>query len=262
MPPFAAEQLFARDTSESFGSRIDPSPEQKRTIIFIAVYFAVIVVLWNVPYLKLILWPFKIVTVGLHEFGHALAGLCTGAKIVSITLDPDEGGLTKMRGGNPYVSLPAGYIGSAFWGALMIFAGFDVLASKIVSVMIGLAMLLTLYWARNWLTRGVTVLFIGLLVLLWWADTGYYLRYFVLFFGVMSCLYSLWDIIEDLVTRKVNESDASQFAHLCCGGCIGAQVWGAIWFLISLSFLVIAVIAALLVFKEENTGSTAGTSST
>ncbi|KAI8907084.1 peptidase M50B-like-domain-containing protein [Powellomyces hirtus] len=237
----------------------EPSPEQKRTIIFIAVYAVAITILWNVPYLKQVLWPFKIVTVALHEFGHASAALCTGGKIVSITLDPDEGGLTKMRGGNPYITLPAGYIGSAFWGALMVFAGFDVLASKVVSVMIGLAMLATLYWARNWLTRGITLLFIGLIALLWWIDGGYYLRYFVLFMGVMSCLYSLWDIIEDLVTRKVNESDASRFSHLCCGGCVPAQVWGFLWFLISLAFLGVAVVAALLVFKEENATPTTPT---
>ncbi|KAI8820134.1 peptidase M50B-like-domain-containing protein [Fimicolochytrium jonesii] len=240
---------------DDFASRLEPSPEQKRTIIFIAVYAAVITVLWNVPVLKQILWPFKIVTVALHEFSHALAALLTGGHIVSITLDPDEGGLTRYRGGSPYIALPAGYIGSAFWGALMIFAGFDVLASKIVSVMLAVAMLATLWWARNWLARGVTVLFIGLVALLWWLDSGYYLRYFVLFVGVMSCLYSLWDIIEDLVTRKVNQSDASQFAELCCGGhCLPAQAWGAVWFVISLAFLVGAVIAALLVFKEENTG--------
>ncbi|KND01028.1 uncharacterized protein SPPG_04121 [Spizellomyces punctatus DAOM BR117] len=248
---------------EDLGTHLQPSPEQKRTIIFIAVYTVAITILWNVPVLKQILWPFKIVTVALHEFGHASAGLCTGAKIQSITLDPDEGGLTKMRGGNPYCTLPAGYIGSAFWGALMVFAGFDVLASKIVSVLIGLAMVATLYWARNWLTRGITVLFIGLIALLWWINGGYYLRYFVLFMGVMSCLYSLWDIIEDLVTRKVNESDASKFSHLCCRGCLPPQLWGVLWFLISLAFLGLAVVAALLVFKEENTGSgqtTPGTS--
>jgi Peptidase M50B-like len=90
-------------------------------------------------------------TVALHEFGHASAGVLTGAKIESITLDPDEGGLTKMRGGNPYITLPAGYIGSTFWGALMVFAGFNTLASKIVSVIVGAAMLATLFWAKNWL---------------------------------------------------------------------------------------------------------------
>ena len=32
---------------------------------------------------------------------------------------------------------------------------------------------------------------------------------------VMSCTYSFWDIIDDLVMRKVNDSDATKFAELC-----------------------------------------------
>lgn len=50
----------------------------------------------------------------------------------------------------------------------------------------------------------------------------------------MNCLYSVWDICDDLIFRKVNESDASAFARLV--GCCPAQVWGVIWFLISVAF--------------------------
>jgi len=121
--------------------------------------------------------------VAFHEFGHASAGLCTGAKIDSIELNPDEGGVTRMRGGNPWITLPAGYIGSSFWGALMVFAGFNVLASKIVSVIIGIALLATLWWAKNWLTRIITIGFIGVLVGLWFIANGIGLKYFVLFMG-------------------------------------------------------------------------------
>ena len=66
----------------------------------------------------------------------------------------------------------------------------------------------------------------------------------------MSCLYSLWDIIDDLIARKVNESDASQFSRMCCKGCLPAQFWGFLWLLLSFIFLGVAVIAALIVFKE------------
>jgi len=69
----------------------------------------------------------------------------------------------------------------------------------------------------------------------------------------MSCLYSLWDIIEDLVVRKVNESDASKFAKL--SHCCPAQVWGVIWFLVSLGFLAVGIIAALIVFGQDGKSS-------
>lgn len=52
----------------------------------------------------------------------------------------------------------------------------------------------------------------------------------------MNCLYSVWDICDDLIFRKVNESDASAFARLV--GCCPSQVRGVVWFLISVAFFV------------------------
>ncbi|KAL2913833.1 hypothetical protein HK105_206712 [Polyrhizophydium stewartii] len=239
----AALVLAASDTpsrTEQVAAALRPSQAQLQTIYVAAGYAAIILVLWRMP----------ILTVALHEFGHASAGCCTGARVESITLDPDEGGLTRMRGGNPFITLPAGYIGSAFWGSLMIFAGFNTNASKVVGAVVGLAMLATLIWAKNWLTRGITVLFIGLIALLWWFSDGFYLRYFVLFLGVMSACYSLWDIVDDLISRRVNESDASQFSRICCGGCLPPQFWGVIWLLISFLFVAAAIVGALAAFKE------------
>ncbi|KAJ3325587.1 hypothetical protein HDV06_003405 [Boothiomyces sp. JEL0866] len=238
-------------SSKDFESRLQPSADQWTTIYFIIGYAIGIGLIWHIPYVKEILWPFKILTVALHEFGHASAGILTGAKIMSITLDPNEGGLTKMRGGNPYITLPAGYIGSLFWGSLMVCCGFDVLASKVAAGLVGVAMLATLWWAKNWLARTITVAFIGLGALLWWYHDAEYLRYFILFLGVMSSLYSLWDIIEDLIMRKVNESDASQFSRLCCGGALSPKFWGVIWFFISIIILGLSIIIALEVFKNN-----------
>ena len=100
----------------------------------------------------------------------------------------------------------------------MIFAGFDAFGAKVVSGIIGICLLIILLFARNWLAAITTVTFGALIGFLWWFQTSTYLRYFILFLGVMSCLYSLWDIVEDLITRKVNESDASKYAKLCCRG--------------------------------------------
>lgn len=66
----------------------------------------------------------------------------------------------------------------------------------------------------------------------------------------MNCLYSVWDICDDLVFRKVNESDASAFARLV--GCCPAQVWGVVWLLISLAFFVGGI---LYVALEEDSHS-------
>ena len=216
------------------------------TLCIIGGYILGILILWNIKFLNFLLFPFKLVTVAFHEFGHAAAGICTGAKIESIHIDPEEGGATVMKGGWRYCTLPAGYIGSCVIGATMVFAGFNVLASKIVGIIIGLCLLVTLWFAKNWLTRIITVVFCGLIAFLWWFGEGEYLRYVVLFMGVMSCMYSLWDIIEDLISRRVNESDASKFAKeiRCCP----AQIWGLLWFFVSTIFLGGAIVLALIVF--------------
>ena len=80
----------------------------RTTLILISIYTAILLVLWHLPYLNRILWPLKLIVTALHEFGHALAGKCTGAKIESITIDADTGGLTRMRGGRACCTLPAG----------------------------------------------------------------------------------------------------------------------------------------------------------
>ena len=68
-----------------------------------------------------------------------------------------------------------------------------------------------------------------------------------LFIGVMSSLYSVWDICDDLILRKVNSSDAYVFAKRYGGS---SQCWGVIWSFISLFFMVGGILAGLAAFKQ------------
>lgn len=230
---------------------MNPTHDQWITIYVIIGYFVGIVILWNIPYLEKLLLPFKIITVAFHEFSHALTGCCTGAKIKGIKVNPDEGGVTHMTGGIQCCVLPAGYLGSALFGAICIFCGFDVLASKVMGVIIGVCLLFVLFYARNLLTGIMCLIFIAVMAVLFWYENGRWLIFFVTFMGVMSSLYSVLDIIDDLIKRKVNESDASKFSQLCCGGCISPRIWGAIWFLISIVFIIGAILLALIAFGQN-----------
>lgn len=169
---------------------------QKTTIGIIIAYVVIIALLWNLPFVRWSLWPFKMLVIAFHEFGHAITALCTGGKVESISLDPREGGVTQMRGGISAITLPAGYLGSSLIGALLIFCGFDIVASKIASIALGVCFLLTLWWARkDWLTIITVLLSVGLLVACWFIKHAEPLRFVVLFIGVMSALYSVWDIV-------------------------------------------------------------------
>jgi hypothetical protein len=169
---------------------------QKVTLGVIAAYVVIIAILWNVPYVRWSLWPFKMLVIAFHEFSHALAAVLTGGKVKSISLDPNEGGVTHMLGGKGGVTLPAGYLGSSLIGALLTFCGFDIVASKVASIVLGVCFMLTLWWARrDWLTIVTIVLAIGLIIASWFIAHGAALRFVVLFIGVMSSLYSVWDIV-------------------------------------------------------------------
>ena len=226
--------------------------------------------------------------IAFHEFGHAITACCTGGRVESISLDPHEGGVTHMRGGISAITLPAGYLGSSLIGALLIFCGFDIVASKVASIVLGVCFLLTLWWARkDWLTILTIILAVGLLVACWFIKHAEPLRFVVvsvearssypgtstkltpvkLFIGVMSCLYSVWDIVrlpdlysyylvltttseqcDDLILRKVNSSDASVFARKYGGS---SQCWGVIWSIISLLFMIAAILAGIAAFHQS-----------
>lgn len=179
----ALHMLFRR------ASRIDPTADQRTLIIVACVYLVVIILLWNLPYIKMIIYPFKLLTVGFHEFGHAAMGLATCARVESIHLDPNEGGVTRMRGGIPALTLPAGYLGSSLIGAAMIATAFDIQASKVMTIVIGVFFLFTLWWARrDWLAWVLLLCMAGLIVGFWFIADGVALQYLVLFIVSASVL--------------------------------------------------------------------------
>lgn len=155
-----------------------------------------------------------------------------------------------MAGGIPIITLPAGYLGSSFFGACMIACGFNTNASKVASIALAVLFLIALFWARkSWITWALIIGFAAIIVALWLIKNSIALRYFVLFMGVMSCMYVLWDIVDDTLARKVNTSDASVFAKIC--GCCSSRVWGFIWLIIACIYFGLGLIVGLVAFKQS-----------
>jgi len=156
-----------------------------------------------------------------------------------------------MSGGIPWLTLPAGYLGSSLIGAALIACGFDIKASKIACLILAGFFLVTLFWARrSWLTWLLILGMSGLIVLFWFVAQSVALRFFVLFMGVMSCMYVLWDIVDDTIARKVNSSDASAFSRIC--GCCPSQVWGVFWLVLAFVFFAAGILVGLTAFKKND----------
>lgn len=88
------------------------NPDQRR-VVWLAVFALVTLALWRTP----VLFPLRCFVVLVHEAGHALAALATGAEVVRLVVNPDESGHVVYRGGSVIITASAGYVGSSLLGA-------------------------------------------------------------------------------------------------------------------------------------------------
>lgn len=75
------------------------------------------------PWLVLVAYPFRLLTTLVHELGHGLAAIVTGGDFLRFVVFPDGSGLAYTAGGWRLIVIPAGYLGAAAFGALLIVAG-------------------------------------------------------------------------------------------------------------------------------------------
>ena len=137
-----------------------------------------------------------------------------------------------------WIILPAGYLGSSFYGMLFVACSADPLAARIVSGMLLFALFFAgLLLAKNCLLRLLCLLYIALIAAAWAVQEVTeveLLQYFLLFTGVMNGFFAVYDIYDDLIARTEHESDATQFAKLTG---TSSKCWGIIWFFLSLGFM-------------------------
>jgi len=199
--------------------------------------------------------PFKLLTVFMHELGHASMALMCCGKVTSLTVQDNESGLTNYTYTNPCVKFwvtPAGYIGSSIIGAALIIASAKLIGALVCSGVLAAIILLSLIFQKNWIPRALTAVFVVLVIILYiihftGADpAGVGVRIFCLFEGVMNALYSVWDIWDDTVARVVRGSDANECAVIC--GCPdSSRAIGFVWVFFSFSFFVVACAVHILI---------------
>ena len=101
--------------------RLQQDARPQAMILLIAATISVL--LWFIPYLEFLTYPFRIFVTFIHEGGHALAALLTGNTVASLTVAPNASGeVYSTHGGvisQTFIS-SAGYLGSMAFGALLL----------------------------------------------------------------------------------------------------------------------------------------------
>jgi hypothetical protein len=188
---------------------------------------------------SVVVYPFRLFVVFLHEAGHALAAVLTGGSVVSIGISRDEGGVCVTRGGWPFVVLNAGYLGSLLFGALFLLLGARRRNAQPVIGAIGLfSVVAALLYVRTWFGFAYTLV-VGLLLLLAAIELRPSVSEWLLAaIGSMSMLYAVADVASDVILRHPGTSDAAALARLTG---IPALVWGVAWIAVSLAVMVAVV---------------------
>jgi hypothetical protein len=207
-------------------------PLSKRRLIFLGgflLYFGVLWSLWDTA----IIYPLKLFVVLLHEVSHAAAAVATGGSVERILLNAQQGGATYTRGGNPFITLSAGYLGSLLWGSLFVVLAFNrwLRPRWIVGAVGASVLLLTVFLVRSLFGVGFGILFAGALL----AGARYLSqglnRTLLLGLGLTSTLYAILDIKSDVLDRPHLPSDAAMLAEMTG---IPTVVWGFLWIGIAL----------------------------
>ena len=199
----------------------------RRKLTFVAgfaLYFATLWFLWDTP----VIYPLKIFVVMLHEISHGIASLATGGTIDRIVLDPYQGGACYCGGGNAFLTLSAGYLGSLLWGALLLaLAGANRISNRmLLTVVGGLVVLLTALYVRNGFGLLFGLGFGATLVLAGRRLGAAASRVVLTALGLTSCLYAILDIKSDVLDRPHLESDAAMLAEITP---LSTTAWGVVW---------------------------------
>jgi len=159
--------------------------------------------------------PIKYLTVFFHELSHGLAAVITGGSIVRIEVNANLGGVCWTAGGIRFIVISAGYLGSLFWGCLILLGAVKTRYDQQITAGLGFLLLtVTAIWVRN--LEGVIICSVtgfGLLALASYANEKI-CDQFLKFLGLTSCFYVLIDIKEDLIDRSIRGSDAYKIAEM------------------------------------------------
>ena len=203
---------------------------------------------WSTPLIQ----PIKLMVVLLHEMSHGLMALASGGTVHDIVITPDEGGACRSEGGNALLIAGAGYLGSMFFGGMILRAargGSSVPVAYAILTLLVLGAAVTVLrdsYSRTFaLALGGFFIFIGLIAPSFIGAFGLRLL------GTGNCLYAIFDIYSDLVIGDTGaitnasskmQNDAQAFSSLTG---VPPQTVGLAWFIVSVLFFMAILKASI-----------------
>jgi len=196
-----------------------------------------LIVLWRVPWLGWVVYPFRLFGTFVHELSHGLAAIATGGNFQRFSVQPDLSGLAWSAGGIRAIVASAGYIGSAIFGGVLIALHARWLSARVLLLGMGIVFgSLCLLFVRNLfgiasaLVLTAAMLYAGLKLAEDWRDA--LLKVLALQL-ILDGYNSLFTVLR-LSGGGDLQTDAHAMAQLTW---LPAWLWAVIWILASTAIL-------------------------
>ncbi len=250
--------------SSLFAPSVDKfSTRQTLTLIALAGLFSLLMTL--IPWLGWLNFPFRLLITIVHELGHGLAALLTGGEFIRFVISPNGAGLATTAGGWRWVIVPAGYLGVALFGAILILLGRSHRWSRLALGVIGALMaLLSLrygipsLWGHE-LSHAVLTIASGVIFggfFLWVARTAApgWIIFLLHLVAIQAGLTAFSDLMTvtglSLQFFNAPANDAQSMAELTF---IPAIVWAVLWAIVAVLLIGGAVWLTWFAGGEETT---------
>lgn len=233
-------------------------PANRLEMRTLAVALLASLLLWNLPFGGLVIYPFKLLATWLHELSHGIAMTITGAGFDYVLIYRDTSGLAYAKSSvGPFgtsIIAAAGYMGTPLWGALLLVVTPNARSARTALLVLAGLLLVSSFtviaarpddsfgpWAVAGIGAGAAVC--GLVLRGRWRVA---VAHFV---AAQSCVNALLDIRVLMRPSQVVDgqfagmSDAHNMAYATFGTTADWAVWlwAGIWLAWSLAVLYVAL---------------------
>ena len=198
-------------------------------LVFLSFILIISFLFWDTYFV----YPIKLLVVLIHEISHAISTILSGGKVIAFNIGYDLSGKCETEGGNNILIATSGYLGSLLFGLLIFYSTYNKKIGKWLLIIISVLILIT----SVSLMQNLSLILLAVLYSVLLFVSAFFLQiridsYILKLFGMLSCVYVLFDIKEDILSGTSTISDASILSDLIN---VPTVVIGLIWLVISLA---------------------------
>jgi hypothetical protein len=214
---------------------------QREVLLVLGLALATLLI-WRLPGVGWLLYPFQVFGTFVHELSHGLAAILTGGQFARFLVRPDLSGTALSAGGIRWIVTSAGYLGSAIFGGVLTLLSASSVPARRVLFWLGVTLgIMSLLFVRNLFGLAAGAALAGLLIVAGrklrepWADG------LVLLLAVQMMLSALDSVADLVLISAVSGATRTDAQIMAQATGIPAMIWAVLWSGLSLAILLVSL---------------------